>query len=164
MPSDQQVHFSGPMTIFQERRPPETATLAGYGALIEAYGLSVPLPRKLSATGNHHRIVENDAWRILTPRHAPNADLDGHLTFALKYEGLDLAVLTRLFAATGPDAIAEIVLGKPTGSYARRIWFLYEWLTGNRLDLPDAEGGRYVPVVDPEQQFATEGKNAPDTA
>lgn len=161
MPSDQQVHFSGPMTIFQERRPPETATLAGYGALIEAYGLSVPLPRKLSATGNHHRIVENDAWRILTPRHAPNADLDGHLTFALKYEGLDLAVLTRLFAATGPDAIAEIVLGKPTGSYARRIWFLYEWLTGNRLDLPDAEGGRYVPVVDPEQQFATEGKNAP---
>ena len=50
---------------------------------------------------------------------------------------------------------------KPTGSYARRIWFLYEWLTGSRLDLPDAKGGRYVPVVDPDQQFATEGENAP---
>lgn len=161
MPSGQNIHFSGSRTIFQERRLPETATLAGYGALIDAYGLSVPLPRKLSATGNHHRTVEDDAWRILTPRHAPSADLDGHLTFALKYEGLDLAVLTRLFAATGPDAIVEIVRGKPTGSYARRIWFLYEWLTGNRLDLPDAEGGRYVPVVDPSQQFATDGETAP---
>jgi len=160
MSSDQKVYFSNPKNVFQERRLPETATLAGYGALIDAYGLSVPLPRKLFATGNHHRIVENDAWRILTPRHAPSADLDGHLTFALKYEGLDLAVLTRLFAATGSDAIAEIVRNKPTGSYARRIWFLYEWLTSKQLDLPDAEGGRYVPVVDPDQQFATEGENA----
>ena len=57
MPSAQEVPFSGPRTVFQERRLPETATLAGYGALIEAYGLSVPLPRKLSATCNHHRIV-----------------------------------------------------------------------------------------------------------
>lgn len=161
MSSSHGVQFSGPKNVFQERRIPETATLAGYGALIDAYRLAVPLPRKLSATGNRHRIFEDDAWRILTPRHAPSANLDGHLTFALKYEGLDLAVLTRLFVATGPDAIAEIVRNRPTGSYARRIWFLYEWLTGNRLDLPDAEGGRYVPVVDPEQQFATEGKNAP---
>lgn len=156
-----EVHFAGPRNVFQERHLPETATLAGYGALIDAYELAVPLPRKLSATGSHHRIVEDDAWRIMTPRHAPSADLDGHLTFALKYEGLDLAVLKRLFAATGPDAIAEIVRNKPTGSYARRIWFLFEWLTGERLELPDAKGGRYVPVVDPDQQFATEGENAP---
>ncbi len=135
--------------------------MAGYGALIDAYGLSVPLPRKLSATGSRHRIVEDDAWRILTPRHAPRAELDCHLTFALKYEGLDLAILKRLFAAAGPDAIAEIVRNKPTGSYSRRIWFLFEWLTGCRLDLPDAEAGRYVPVVDPEQQFAKEAENAP---
>ena len=161
MPSGQQAQFSGPRNIFQEHRLPEAATLAGYGALIDAYELTVPRPRKLSATGSHHRIVEDDAWRIMTPRHAPSADLDGHLTFALKYEGLDLAVLKRLFAATGPDAIAGIVRSKPTGSYARRIWFLFEWLTGERLDLPDAEGGRYVAVVDPERQFTTEGENAP---
>ena len=155
------VPFSGPRIVFQERRLPEAATLAGYGALIEAYELAVPLPRKLSATGAHHRIREDEAWRILTPRHAPSGDLEGHLTFALKYEGLDLAVLKRLFAATGPDAIAEIVRHTPTGSYARRIWFLYEWLMGERLDLPDAEAGRYVPVLDPRLQFATEGVSAP---
>jgi len=59
----------------------------------------VPLPQTLSATGEHHKIIEEAGWRIMTPRHAPHASLGGHLTFALKYEGLDLAVLKRLFEA-----------------------------------------------------------------
>ena len=61
-------------------------------------------------------------------------------------------MLKRLFLATGPEPIAALVRAKPTGSYSRRIWFLYEWLLGVRLDLPDAETGSYALVVDPEQQ------------
>jgi hypothetical protein len=155
-----QHHFSGPVTVFHERALPERATPAGYSAIIDAYGLRVPLPRTLSATGEHHRTRNEAGWRILTPRHAPSPDLEGHLTFALKYEGLDLAVLKRLFAAAPPAEIEAIVRAKPTGSYCRRIWFLYEWLIG-RLDLPDAEKGSYEPVVDPEQQSATPGENSP---
>jgi hypothetical protein len=45
------------------------------------------------------------------------------------------------------------VRARPTGRYARRLWFLYEWLTGSRLDLPDAGQGSYVPVVDPDHQW-----------
>jgi hypothetical protein len=119
------------------------------------------LPRTLSATGEHHRIRTEAGWRILTPRHAPSPGLEGHLTFALKYEGLDLAVLKRLFAATGPAPVEALIKAKPTGSYARRIWFLYEWLTGARLNLPDAEKGTYEPAVDPEQQWAVRGENSP---
>ncbi|NQW23561.1 MAG: Fic family protein [SAR202 cluster bacterium] len=152
--------FSGPVTVFQERRLPERATPAGYGALIDGYSLSVPLPRTLSAIGERHRVAEKDAWRILTPRHAPHPTLEGHLTFAIKYEGLDLAVLKRLFLATGPAEIEALVRAKPTGSYARRIWFLYEWLTGTRLNLPDAVGGRYALAVDPGQQCAVTGANS----
>ncbi|TIR28018.1 MAG: cell filamentation protein Fic, partial [Mesorhizobium sp.] len=153
--------FSGPVTVFQDMRLPETAIPAGYSALIDAYKLAVPLPRILSATGEHHRITEQDGWRIMTPRHAPQPTLEGHLTFALKYEGLDLAVLKRLFLETGPAAIEALVRKSPTGSYARRIWFLYEWLNGTRLDLPDATAGRYVPVVDPGLQWAAQEKTAP---
>jgi hypothetical protein len=156
-----QIQFSGPVTVFQERRLSEKATPVGYAALIGAYALAVPLPRTLSAIGERHRIVEGEGWRIMTPRHAPHPTLEGHLTFALKHEGLDLAVLKRLFLAAGPAAIEAVVRDKPTGSYARRIWLLYEWLTGTRLDLPDAAAGRYVSVVDPERQYATEGENAP---
>ena len=156
-----QQRFSGPVTVFQERRLPEKATPAGYSALIDAYDLSAPLPRTLSAIGERHRVIEEGDWRILTPRHAPHSTIEGHLTFALKYEGLDLAVLKRLFMMVGPTEIEALVKGKPTGSYARRIWFLYEWLTGPRLDLPDAEAGRYVVAIDPGQQWAANGKNSP---
>ena len=149
-----QKHFSAPVTVFRERRLPVTATPAGYAALIGAFDLGVPLPRNLSAIGIRHRFVEQDGWRIYSPRYAPDGSLEGHLTFALKHEGLDLAVLKSLFAATGPDALADLVRAKPTGAYARRVWFLYEWLTGKRLDLPNADRGAYAPIVDADRQYA----------
>jgi hypothetical protein len=145
--------FSQAVSVFHDRRLPEPARPAGYAALIDAYDLKVPLPRTLSAIGTKHRIVLKDGWRILTPRHEPEATLEGHLTFALKHEGLDLAVLKRLFLAAGADEIARLVRASPTGGYARRIWFLCEWLLGKPLDLPDAKRGAYVPVVDPRQQW-----------
>ena len=139
---DEKKHgFSGPVTAFHERRLPETATPAGYAALIDALRLRVPVPRILSAIGPHHKQYERDGWRIYTPRHAPKPDLEGHLTFALKNEGVDLGVLKALFRATGPAPIKAMVRATPTGSYARRAWFLYEWLLGTKLDLPDADKG-----------------------
>jgi hypothetical protein len=158
--------FSGPITIFHERSLPERATPVGYAALIDAflaapYGPSVPLPRQLSAIGGRYRAVDTPEWRLYSPRYEPQPTLEGHLTFALKYEGLDLTVLKRLFLAVGPADVAAIVRARPTGSYARRIWFLYEWLTGQQLDVPSAEMGTYVLALDPAQQWGTDGENSP---
>ena len=161
MKNDDRDRFSGPVTIFREKRLPETGTPAGYAALIDAYDLVVPLPRTLSAISERHRVVEHPGWRILTPRHAPKPSLDGHLTFALKYEGLDLAVLKRLFLAVGPHPVAAMVNATPTGKYARRVWFLYEWLTGTKIRIPDATSGAFVPVVDTDQQWAGEAQSSP---
>lgn len=155
-----QIEFSGPVIVFQDRRLPETATPAGYAALIDAYDLSVPIPRALSAIGTKHRIIEEGGWRIYTPRHAPDATLEGHLTFALKNEGLDLAILKRLFLAVKENEIAELVKEKPTGLYTRRIWFLYEWLLKRQLDLPAADKISYVDAVDTELQYASSGQNS----
>ena len=152
-----QLEFSGPVTIFHDRRLPEQAVPVGYAALIDALHLRVPLPRILSAVGPRHKQYKQDGWNIYTPRHAPAAGLDSHLTFALKYEGLDLGVLNALFLAAGPASVEAIVRATPTGSYARRAWFLYEWLIGTRLDLPDADKGAYALVVDPDQQWAVSG-------
>ncbi len=159
MPGDRRIRFPGPVTALHERRLPERAIPAGYAALIHAYRLVVPIPAGLSAIGERHRLVEADGWRLFTPRHAPPATLGGHLTFALKYEGLDLAVLKRLFLAIDAAQIARLVRAHPTGRYVRRLWFLYEWLTGRRLALPDCATGTYVAVVDPEQQWAIDGEN-----
>lgn len=149
--------FSQPVTVFQERRLPERARPAGYAPLIDAFSLSVPLPLTLSAISARHKTFIRDGWRILTPRHEPDATLEGHLTFALKHEGLDLAVLKRLFLVITPQEIEEIVRSKPTGIYARRIWFLYEWLLGRELDLSALEHGTYIEVVDPALQWGGQG-------
>ncbi len=134
---------------------------AGLAALIDAYGLAVPVPLTLAAVGARHKTYVANGWRIFTPRHAPSATLEGHLTFALKYEAMDLAVLKRLFLASGSSPIEALVRATPTGGYARRIWFLYEWLLGDRLDLPDLARGSYVDALDPALQFAGRSRNSP---
>jgi Fic family protein len=157
---DRSYQFSGPVTTFQEKYLPEPVIPAGYAALIDALKIKVPLPRTLTAIGEKHRIIEYEGWRFLTPRHTPEATIADHLAFALKYEGLDLAVLKRVFLATGPVPIEAMVQAAPTGSYARRIWFLYEWLTAQQLDLPNATQGAFVPVVNEKQQWAVPGQLA----
>jgi hypothetical protein len=153
MPGSAHPRFTGPVTVFHELRLPEAATPVGYAALIDAHALRVPWPRVLRAIGQRHRVYQQNGWRLLTPRHAPPATLAGQLTFALKHEGLDLAVLKRLFQALGPEPIVDLVRAQPTGSYTRRIWFLYEWQLGERLPLADATRGTYVAVVDPAMQW-----------
>lgn len=160
MASDGDNRFPGPVDILFDRRLPERATPAGYAALIEAWELNVPLPRRLRAINTRHRTVEEDGWHLMLPSYEPDPTLDGHLTFALKYEGLDLAVLARLFSAVDEARIESLVRATPTGQYARRIWFLYEWLTGDRLDLPDATRGNYVDAVDTQLQYGVPGDNS----
>ena len=66
---------------------------------------------------------------------------------------------TARYAHLARDSV-QTAAAKVTGSYARRLWFLYEWLTGQRLNLPDATRGDYVPAVNPEQQWAIPGENS----
>lgn len=145
---------SQPLAVFRGRQLPEPAYLAGYAALAEAFDVDTSLPPVLSATGKRHKKFEKDGWRYYTPRHRPKPTLAGHLTFALRYEGLNPGFLRVLFQVIDPHAIESIVKASPTGRYARRIWFLYEWLTGETLRLPKAAQGVYVPVLDDELQFA----------
>ena len=155
MATEAQHRFAPSVKVLLERRLPERATLAGYGALIDAYGLAVPVPRTLHASGAHHRIVEADGWRILTPR--PEADTR---------RAPHLRAQTRGPRPCAAEAVLPLPRRRtdhldgachPDRRLHRRIWFLYECLTGHRLDLPDTTGGRYVPVVDPKLQYAPAG-------
>jgi len=127
--------------------------LAGYAALISAYRLRVALPLRLAATSSKHRKYETAEWRVFTPKHRPADTLLGHLTFALKYEPVDLAVLNAVFSAVKPEDIAAIVQNEPTGQYSRRIWFFYEWLTSQTLNIPDAKAGDYIDALNADLQY-----------
>ncbi len=132
----------------------EGSLLAGYSALIEAHRLPVPAPDCLCAIGTTHRKHDEGRWRIFTPRHRPNETLYGHLIFALKYEGIDLGVLKALFEYVDSEVFSAIVRNEPTGAYSRRIWFLYEWLCDEHLDVEDAKRGNFVNLIDDKLQYA----------
>ena len=146
--------FSQSASVFHNRHLPEqNAKLAGYAALINTYDLRAPLPDNLSAISSKHTKYEKNGWKMLTPRHSPDDSLYGHLTFALKYEGVDLAVLKALYDTVEPQEIVNIVHQEPTGKYSRRIWFLYEWLKNTQLNLPDAQEGKVVDALDSKLQY-----------
>lgn len=143
-----------PVSSFRGRALPQPAIPVGYAALIDRYDLRVPLPPRLSAIVDRFRPESTERWQLFNPRRAPADTLAGHLEFALKREGVDLAVLSKLVEAVPAREFEAMIRAAPTGAYARRIWFLYEWLTGRTLDLPDAPKVAAVPVVDPELQYA----------
>jgi len=66
---------------------------------------------------------------------------------------LDLSVLSALFRSTQATEIIKIVHDEPTGSYSRRIWFLYEWLTGTQLPINDAASGNFVELLNDKLQY-----------
>ena len=140
--------------------PEQNAKIVGYAALVEKYELRVPLPLILSAIGEKHTKYELDGWQVFTPRHSPEASLYGHLVFALRYEGVDLAVLNALFSKIKKSYLEDAIKQKPSGAYARRIWFLYEYLQEVELDLPDLIHGNFVNLIDNKIQYAGPARNS----
>jgi len=131
--------------------------LAGYAALIEQYGLDV-IPnwhRSLVATSGIHRIDSTGeiAEEVYPPKYWPGDTLGDHLEFALKYDGTNLALLASLFQALAAEDILNYIRSKPTGKYARRLWFLYEFLTGKFLPIDDLKRGNYVDLLDQDRYY-----------
>lgn len=156
-------YFSQQITAFHGRPTPEPGFLAGYALLatiIEENGMNVPLPDRLSIITEKHQRYNTDQWQVFTIRHKPDNDLTSHLVFALKYEGIDLYILKKLFQHTGNEPVLHMIKKEPTSQYSRRVWFLYEWLMGEVLDIPDLKTGTYVEIVNPKLQFTSASINS----
>jgi len=130
---------------------------AGYEALIARYGLNV-IPnwqRSFIAAGGPHRIdtASGITEKVYPPKYWPGDSLGNHLEFALKYDGTNLAILSTLFQMAPQDEFLAYLKSKPNGKYARRLWFLYEFLTGSTLPLDDLKQGNYVELLDSEQYY-----------
>lgn len=128
----------------------------GYRWLIEHYGLAVTQALRAETVVGPTRAVASDGTterRTVQEVMRPQATLAGHLGFALKHEGVHLEGLSRLFAAAPAVEVENWVRREPTGQYARRAGFLYEWLTDRTLEVPDTNRGNYVPATDPEREL-----------
>jgi Fic family protein len=150
------MHFSQEINVFHGRQAPEEGLSVGTGAVIDTLKLSVPLPNVLAMISEKHRQYQKLGWLVFTPRHKPKNTLYGHLVFSLKYEGINLLFFKKLFEKVEERVIVNMVKNEPLGQYSRKIWFLYEWLMGKPLQVPDLKEGNYIPLVDESLQYAIE--------
>ena len=87
--------------------------------------------------------------QVYGPKYAPAEDsMVEHIEFLLKYDDLSLDFLHAVFERTDQQQLLAFLAKRPSGRYARKIGFLYEWLTGNRLDLDFEPGGNYIDLLD----------------
>lgn len=130
---------------------------AGYSALVDRYSLRAIRNRhcsRVSESKIHRTQIEDLFVDEVYPRSFwPGDALGDHLEFALKYDGVNLALLDLIFQQPVEDELLAYIQSRPTGRYARRLWFLYEFLTGHRLPLDDLNQSNYVDLLGPEDYY-----------
>lgn len=135
----------------------------GYAKLIRDRKLSVIPPHRLSFVARSATRVIQDGRQervVYTPQYDPGAHDSAHLEFAIKHEGVNLEVLAAYFSARGTEVegeLTQLVQATPTGVFVRRLWCLYEWLTGRRLPIDDMTMGNYQPLLDPSEYVTLDG-------
>lgn len=114
----------------------------------DAWPVQLLPSRSAIGTARSTRQDASGTLEVFPPAMRPANTLQGHLTFALKHEGVNLELLARLFASFDSRELERWIRDEPTGQYARRSGFLYEWLTGKDLLLMATVGGNYVDALD----------------
>jgi hypothetical protein len=70
---------------------------------------------------------------------------------------VNLSVLSALFRVAPKSELEKWISAAPGGANTRRAWFIYEWLTGEILNVPPVPRIRAVPMIDHSKQFGLEG-------
>ena len=143
--------------MFENDQDKSTDRLAGYATLIERYNLDV-IPnwhRSLVTISGIHRIDSSGSIveEVYPPKYWPGDTVGDHLEFALKYDGTNLAILASLFQLIAEEDFLEYVQSKPTGKYTKRLWYLYEFLTGKTLPLDDLKRGNYIDLLETNEYY-----------
>ncbi|OAI21153.1 cell filamentation protein Fic [Methylomonas koyamae] len=129
---------------------------AGYRWLAQRYNIKTVQLFRIDSQIVKSRSTERvDGFihEFYPPAFKPEDTFVDHMTFALKREGIHLEFLARLFEAVPVTEIEEWVNAEPSGQYARRTGFFYEWLTGRQLNFKGVSVGNYVNAIDAKHYF-----------
>lgn len=133
----------------------------GYLALLERYAIGVPESYHRSWIQGSRRVLEqrpNGEDEFFPPSYAKDDSDLGLLVFALKYDGLELLALRRIFAHIDRQELVQGILAKRSSAYLRRLWYLFEFFEEfGRLDIDDCPACPAVDLVDPQRYFVRKG-------
>jgi len=136
------------------------STPVGYDTLVARFNLQViPNWHHSRASQSSIRETRTDDGQVVEvyPRFlTPQDSLGGHLEFALKYDGTNLEILSALFERAPEEELLGYIRSKPTGKYARRIWYLFEMLTSRRLPIEDLTTANYVDLLEADEYYTAE--------
>ncbi len=91
---------------------------------------------------------------IFPPLYAPGNSIPDHIAFLIKYDDLNLDFLKAVFRQIDPQEVAAFINLKPLGIYERKIGFLFEFLTGQQIPVPNRPKSNYVNLLD-EKRYLT---------
>ncbi len=133
------------------------STPAGYDALIARFELQVVPNWHHSRTSQSNvrqtHTEDGQVVEIYPLFLTPEDSLAGHLEFALKHDGTNLEILSVVFENAPEEELLAYIRSKPTGKYARRLWYLFELLTGKHLAIDDLTTANYVDLLEPDEYY-----------
>lgn len=126
--------------------------LLGYAYLVEDLSLQVfPIARpaiirpvtRVEAMGDCLAVPQKLAPRL--------GDHLAHVLFALKHEGVNLAVLSQALPKLDATNLLSALATAPSGAYIRKACWLWETFTGQQLPVHGGPKGNAVPLFDPDR-------------
>lgn len=130
----------------------------GYEHLRQHLALSAFAPVCPAVIKPVSRVDANETFIGVPASMAPTPDdLLGHVLFALKHEGTDLAILAEALPRISGDVLLAALEARPSGRYLRVAGFLWEAFTQQTLAPLPALRGATVPVFDPTRYITTAG-------
>ncbi|WP_260680871.1 Fic family protein [Pseudomonas putida] len=126
--------------------------LVGYAHLINAMKLKAIGLKKPALVQPVIRIERlNDALAV--PKAvAPEArDFLAHIIFALKHEGVNLAILAQALPRIEDRILVQAITQSPSSGYLRKVCFLWEAFSDHLLDYTHKPKGPGVLLFDPER-------------
>jgi hypothetical protein len=116
---------------------------AGYTRLREELDLLVPPLGMDLALGDDYqdKVISygQGKLKLLAKTKKIGDTVPKHIETAIKHQGIRLSYLVPIFEVINAKELTAYVAEKPTSEIRRCIWYLYEWLTSSKLDLPDSE-------------------------
>ncbi|MCY7377222.1 MAG: Fic family protein [Pyrinomonadaceae bacterium] len=144
----------------EENQEPQLPASVGLMGLIKALNLKVPLPAVRSTISSGARKTTNISGIIneYYPKSYAPQGLFGNIKFAMRYEPVDLEVWQAVFESIDEKWLEKQIKNEPTGIYTRRVWYLYELLSGKILDVADVPRTGAVDLLNPKLHITGPGK------
>ncbi len=134
---------------------PVSSNPLGYAWLIEHFSLPHQYLAVVCCSAKISCINKEASSQFYPVSYRPHNDTTvDYLTFALKYESLNLSCLTAVFLQkTVKSEIEQALHANPTSKYNRLMGFYFELLTYQTLEVPDLSTGNYVDAVDAKRYY-----------